>query len=440
MVKLLGYSFFEPPAPKVPLWREILNAIPKVQKPVPKMDYWEERKWLAYALAGGLSLALVMKYRKKIGSLLPGFQRVRTALGCEPPVVPKSQIFDDRKKCFESVRSGSLEEPLLTPKCQILVGEMIGGEFNAVGSAVRMRDYLVMPAHVYAAVDRPALKGRQHWIYLDKDRDYVDLDTDLIAFKMTEKELSTIGVTQSSISHALPYSGDFVSVVGLQGKGTVGELKHDRLVFGRVTYKGTTVAGYSGAGYMSGNRLVGIHTNGGATNGGYSASYVYSLICMNDRIKNEDSEDWLRKMYTTKKKRFRIDKRWADLDEVRVEVDGRYAVVSRGAMAAAFGNDYEDQFDAMDEPYVSTMDPRDYESIIGPKHPPAGEAKASSSGGSSVLDNSPDQDIQEVLALKKVLDGFSKKRLISLASHLQQFSNDTSTRPESVAIPARRNT
>lgn len=443
MVNMFGFKFFEP-EPVRSFWRECLDAIPKVSKPVPvKAKVTVDRKVLI--AAGCVATAyLVYKCRNKLRSCLPGYQRLKTALGCEPPVVISTMAYNDKKVCYESVRSGSVEAAQLKPKSQVFVGEMKAGEFHAVGSAVRMRNYLVMPSHVFASVDRPCLKGNQHWIEVDKDREYLELDTDLIAFKMTEKELSTIGVAQSSISHTLPYSGEYVSVVGLSGKGTTGTLRHDRIVFGRVIYEGTTVAGYSGSGYYSGSRLVGIHTNGGQTNGGYSSSYIYSLICYHDRVRDEDSEDWLRSVHKRNKSRFRVDKRWGDLDDVRVEVGGRYAVVSRDSMSAAFGNNWIDEFDDIDVNYgVRSHGYDDFEnkpseskSIVEP----SGEAMGSDAGGSNQLVNTPDQSTQEIASLMNQFLQLSQRRRKEILSILRQSAQSSNIPQNAQAQMGIRNT
>lgn len=288
-----------------------------------------------------------------------------------------------------------------------------------------MRDYLVMPSHVFAAVSAPAVKGRQHWILLKKDVEYVELDTDLIAIKCSEKELSTIGASQVSISHSLPYSGEYVSIVGASGKGTVGVLRHDRSIFGRVTYDGTTVGGYSGAGYCSGNRLVGIHTNGGAVNGGFSASYIYSLICRTDKVKPEDSDDWLREQFSKKSGRgIRVDKRWNDMDEVRIEVNGRYAIVDRSSMVTAFGKGWMDELPGFSEPRA------DYREECVASH--SGEAKDSEPGDSSSKKSSPDQDIPEVSALIEILTKLSQKKLKKVSTVITKLDEVSDTRLQSV--------
>lgn len=414
MVVIKGYSFFEPVVPVKTLWREILDAFPKVDRniPPPRSTFEVDRK-TAFVAAGALAaVSAVYYYRDSLRGLIPTFQRFKTALGYDPPVVVKIDR-NTKKNCFESLRSGSNEEPLLAPKFQALVGEMQAGEFNAVGCAVRMGRWLVMPSHVYAATEprNTAIKGKQSWIRLGADREYEDLDTDLIAFELTEKELSMIGVGLPSISHAMDPDGAHVQIVGPAGKGTVGTLKQDVQVFGRVVYLGSTVAGYSGAAYTSGNSIVGIHTNGGAVNGGYSASYVYSLLSRLDKnLINEDSDDWLRNQYQTHKRTFRIDRRWHDLDDVRVEIGGRYAIVTRANMARAFGKDWYTDFPGMTQSKAASYD--------GESSTPSGEENSSTSGGSSSSENAPGQSSPELVKLIRHLNNLPAKRCESITKLL----------------------
>lgn len=296
---------------------------------------------LAAAALAGVYVAhrygLFGKTKKTVMNVLPFIRWGMTKLGVDPPVVvaaPKT-----RKNCLESAREGSHEVPMPTPKCQVLIGEMISGEFHAFGNGVRIKNWLVAPAHVLFQVKSPVVKGRQSWLEITTE-EYEDLDTDLVAIRMSDRQWSTIGASICSIAHVTYTAGHYVSVVGVTGKGTCGVLRDDSTVFGRMVYDGTTLAGYSGAGYMAGPQLVGVHTNGGAVNGGYSASYIMVILNLLDREKPEDSDDWLRDMMK-RNKRIRIDKRWMDLDDVRIQVDGRYAVVSRDALRSAMGDDFD---------------------------------------------------------------------------------------------------
>lgn len=376
------------------------------------------------------------KARDMVCKAVPLLRWGMTKCGVPPPVVQAAPLV--RRTCLESAREGSHEVPMPVPKCQVMVGEMKAGEFHAYGNAVRIKDWLVAPAHVLFQVARPCIKGRQSWIEIDTDN-YEDLDTDLVSVKLSAKQWSVIGASICSIAHVTYTAGHYVSVVGVSGKGTTGILRDDNVVFGRMVYDGTTLGGYSGAGYMSGPQLVGLHTNGGAVNGGYSASYILVLLNVLDRTKPEDSDDWLRDIIK-KKKRVRIDKRWADLDEVRIQVDGRYAVVSRDAMRRAYGADYED-LDPFGDPtggigggYGEALSRtyRDFESVTKP----SGEATSSSSGASSIVEKSPDSKDPLRNALMERFGGYSTKRLKQLIQLLKELENTPI--PESVPTPTPR--
>lgn len=301
----------------------------------------------------------------------------------------------------------------------------------ARGNAVRIHDWLVMPAHVYASAisDGLTVKGSTGFIQIGHEREYVDLDTDLIAMKMSPDELSRLGLKTPTISHALDSRGAYVAITGVSKMGTTGVIRPDANVFGRVIYSGTTMPGYSGAAYCSGNHLVGIHTNGGQVNGGYSASYILALLNLQDRVKPEDSENFLVDQFRQGRK-IRVDKRYFDLDDVRVEIGGRYAVVGRESMRRAFGNDWYTQLDDL-VPAAKSVGFSDPEC--------SGEAKSSKSqsGASSTLEPSTDPLVSEGLNLTRQLAGLSEKKLKALRSLLVSMD---STGPSSVTeVTERRN-
>lgn len=354
------------------------------------------------AAVGATMLVRSEPVRSVAASVKGRYRKLRVWLGAEPAVVVGSMPYSTKQTTLESVRSGSVENRMPSPKFQAMIGEMKDGEFHVVGNAVRMRDWLVMPAHVYAAVEKPFAKGLQSHLDISQ-YDYEDLDTDLIALKMSNKDLSVIGVRDAGLCYDIPRIGMYVSVIGSAGLGTTGILKLDAGIFGRVTYNGTTVSGYSGAAYMSGSQLVGIHTNGGAVNGGYAAGYVKTLLQVIDKTRDESSEDWLANAYANEED-IMIDPKWSSLDEIRIQVGGRFAIVSKDSMRKAFGNNWMNEL--QQGRYVKAgrggrasayaMSYGDLES---------GEVKASSSGGSTLLEQSPEL---ENLGEKRIMDELRK--------------------------------
>lgn len=275
---------------------------------------------------------------------VPGWGSLKVKCGFRPVLQTEVETgIHSRNNVLESVRAGSTENPMPQPACQVAIGVLEGDRFLAHGCALRLGDYLVMPSHVYALKkDVCAMGHRQHskWLPLS-EREFVELDTDILAVKCSPGELSTLLVKQAALCHEIPEGGHYASVVGSAGKGTTGTLRTDPTVFGRVVYSGTTVGGYSGAGYMVGTTLAGIHQSGGVVNGGFSASYLWAVLSQIDQRKDEASEDWLASSFKSKR-RIKIDPKWNDLDEIRVQVNGRYAVVERSSMAKAFGSDWRD--------------------------------------------------------------------------------------------------
>lgn len=351
--------------------------------------YFAHRYGAFGSIAGGVCKAL------------PFVRAVAVRCGMEP--VKQAGCPGDAKSTLESLRVGSIEQKMTAPGCQATVGFMESGVFTMIGAAIRISDWLVMPAHVYASAgDDPVVYGKQSWISL-KGHEYEELDTDLIAIKLSGREWSTVGVSIAVIAHSLGLKGTFVSITGVKGTGTTGTLRHDKGVFGRVVYTGSTVPGYSGAPYMAGRQLVGLHTNGGAINGGYSASYLLSMLNWIDKKKDEDSEDWLSDPKNGSE--IQVDETWGDLDTIRLFRGGRYHIVERKSMVAAFGKDWR----------RSARDYGDYDDYTRESLSKNGET----SGASNSLKDDVPELSPERLAFLKMLNSCSTKRLETFASLLK---------------------
>lgn len=242
---------------------------------------------------------------------------------------------------LESRRPGSEENFMTSPRCQAVVAYKDDGKMVVIGNVMRFdRNYIVGPDHVLGGPvsDAKYVKGSQAWVSLE-GKERVFLDTDLVAIQLSDKELSQIGVSVCKIA-VLPDSGMMAQVVGPESKGTIGVLRHDPRLFGRVVYEGTTLSGYSGAAYVAGNGVLGVHQSGGVVNSGYSASYVWNLILLANGAKLESSEDWLLGQFKHSKK---LEWRTcAAPDEVLVRVNGQYARVEIDSMYRAFGPDWRE--------------------------------------------------------------------------------------------------
>lgn len=279
-------------------------------------------KWALCLGAGSIALYGLVKSR----------HAVKRKLGFKPKVVAKSPV---KNSDFESVRAGSTESKMTPAKCQFMIGDYVNGAYEAVGCGVRIGDWAVFPNHVWSDVSEEPVFYKNDFVSFKKDDvEVFDLDTDLMAIRLKERQWSTIGVSKPTILH---FEGSkYVSVVGVRGKGTCGTIKDDAHVFGRLIYLGTTVGGYSGAAYVSGGQLVGMHTSGGAVNGGYSASYVLSLLNQLDRIVDEDSDDFLASAFKSGAA-IRVDTTYRDVDEVRLKVRGKYHIMTRAAYNSVLG-------------------------------------------------------------------------------------------------------
>lgn len=293
------------------------------------------------AVGAGYASWLLYKHGACLGvatdALLPGWRWLR-ALVTEVEVVVDPEV-QKKRTVMESRREGSDEAVMTAPRFQARVGYFRDSKFVALGCCVRMSEgYLVGPDHVLGeSVVEKFVYGRQSYLSL-KNKERLHLATDLVAIKLTDREFSTIGVTESPLV-SVPRGGIFAQIVGPEGKGTTGNLVNDVTSFGRVTYHGTTLGGYSGSPYTDGNRMLGIHQCGGSLNGGYSASFVWMRLKKLAKIRLESSEDWILGQYQAGR-----DITWSnvgDPDEVELNVDGNYTVVSRGSLVKAFGNNWE---------------------------------------------------------------------------------------------------
>lgn len=394
---------------------------------------WKEYAIGVIGLGAAYGAYRVIDHYSVLDPIRKTYNTLRVMCGGAPKVVDNTVMISNRRTAFESVRAGSTESAMPSPKNRGLVGELNAGEFHTVGCAIRMGMWLIMPAHVYAAVSKPYVKGRQSLLDIS-EYEFVELDTDLIGIKMSNKDLSVIGLADVGCYLDIPKQGAFCSIVGSAGLGTVGVVRLDHTVFGRVTYSGTTVAGYSGAPYMSGTSLIGVHTSGGAVNGGYAAGYIKTLLQIIDKEKPESSEDWLQRVYD-RDEEIRIDPKWQGLDEIRIQVGGKFAIVDRQSMSRAFGKHWENDID--DGYFVkskrSFMD-EDYGVNPYADHEckPSGEVKTSDSGVSRLSKESPDLEDRVLNKLMAELSKLSVKQRKAVLGLLPS-RKDLSTPPPTQA-------
>lgn len=307
---------------------------------------------------------------------LDKYRVVRRLFGMDTEVVEKVRESSEVSRSYECRRPGSEEMILAGSKAQCMLGEMNGNVFEAFGCAVLFGHagnqpsdsfwYLVMPEHAWGYTRTIWAKGRQSQVELtykremEEDKTVIHLATDLIAVRITQKEMSTIGISARGLLHFLPVYGSEAKIVGCMGKGTLGILKHDTHVFGRVSYSGTTLGGYSGAAYIVNEQIAGIHTYGTPQiNGGWSASFIWATLAFEVRrvdplvVEGETTPTWLERTLQ-QRKRVRVDKTFYDDECVRIQIDGRYAVVQKSSMQKVCGKDFWSRAD--DQGYLQ-MDP-----------------------------------------------------------------------------------
>lgn len=285
----------------------------------------------------------------------------------------------------ESAVAGSEERCMTFPKFQALVGYSEASVFNVVGNAVRLDDWLMVPDHVKSSVGSRKIEvrtqdGKRGITLTDAEvNDLEVVDTDMCALRLSVGRWAELGLRAPSVvSHMSEDSGAYVSIVGAFGRGTTGTLHHSKL-FGKVNYASSTFRGYSGAAYCSGTQLAAIHLHGGTVNSGYSASYLLALLKHLNKIKDEDTADWMERCKRAGA-RVVVDDQWRDLDECRIRVNGRYHIVDRSNYERVYGTVAQEKRVAWRKPqYI------DQES--------AGEANPRSSGATSLVgESSPLRD------------------------------------------------
>lgn len=286
--------------------------------------------------AGGLCYqhGFVAKTTKLADVLLPGWKRLtRVFRKMEEKVDPKVR----GRLSLESKRFGSEEQEMTPPKCQCRVGYMFDGDFIAIGCAVRFfNGMLVGPDHVLADSNTEKFaRGRQSQVSL-KGKDRIPLYTDLVAIKLTEKELSTIGVTECHLG-PVPLNGTLTQIVGVENLGTVGRISTDITTFGRLIYEGTTMKGYSGSAYTVGGAVVGIHLMGGAINSGVASKYVWCLMSRVLNVRTEDTADFLETLY--EQGEVFTWENGGDPDYYSLHIRGEYHNVTRAALERVVGRD-----------------------------------------------------------------------------------------------------
>lgn len=350
--------------------------------------------WKAYDMKMHDQIAPVMS------SVMPGFRWVLSKIR-GPRIVHKDEQGIVK---MESTRAGSEEQNMSIPchQCGIaIVNDK--SELEIIGCAVRFPELaLVGPDHVLADNSVKYAVGRQGQISLE-GKERIALETDLAMIFLSEQEFSRIGMAMVKIG-GLPVIGSVVTVVNSKGFGTAAVLKRDASIFGRVCYAGTTVGGYSGAAYMSGAQMLGVHQFGGKVNGGYSASYLWAILRVAVKQAPEDSDEWLMGQY---KARNKIGYKVWGLDEVAIDINGTFSVVTRSAMNRAFGAHWEN-----DQGFLYAGSERSYNDVT-PESTLSGESIDSLIPGASSI-------VEESQALVKSLPHELINAFATLSPELQK--------------------
>lgn len=226
----------------------------------------------------------------------------------------------------ESLVTGSQELVQREPDCQVSVAYINPqGNLDVVGAGIRMKvgehSLLLTASHNLAySTDLWLIKGSNQ--VRVGQVEVIPLAADASIVEVPERVFSTLGVKIAQLG-PLPGKSTMVSISGVSGKGTVGQLHevvNDYAGMGHVEYRGTTMGGYSGAPYASGRTVYGMHVHGGARNGGYEILYLYAAAKVELEVYDEDTEDvYLARLFASR-----------DADYY-VQFKGRKAIVRVGA-------------------------------------------------------------------------------------------------------------
>nr|QVG74738.1 hypothetical protein 1 [Virus sp.] len=368
---------------------------------------------------GGLVVAtavathLISKHKRDIDAKMA---RLRDMFRPEMKVV---MAVGSTAKILESKRAGSEESDMTAYKGQCQIGFYDGSKFIVTGAALRFAcNYLVGPDHVLGASNILA-KGRQGRVSLD-GKERVPLATDLVAILLTDAEFSTLGVSEVKIG--VFESSIYAQVVGPLGKGTTGALKDDNSCFGRVIYDGTTLPGYSGSAYSSGSYCYGMHQCGGQVNGGFSASFIWCLLRIHLKRRDEDTADHLMREFN-KGKGIYWSTSHTDPSEVIVRINGRYEYHSTDTMYDVFGNDWMNKTELKRR----GRDFQDFKDVEFESAHLPGESRSLKSGGSGILAKPQDMQALSHQSLMEEYRKLSKNSRRQFRKSLGMLRDDITT-------------
>lgn len=330
--------------------------------------------------------------RPLVSEIVPGYKLVARWFN-QPKIKP--QEFVKGMTSLESVRAGSSETPLTPPKFQCQVLEKIRGsdELRVVGCAVRFPEgVIVAPDHVLVDMGADSEKyfcGRNNGKRVSlRGIEIVQLDADLAMMSLTPAQFADIGIQEASVLAVAPM-GQSVKIVGGFGRGTSGIIKNDLYAFGKTIYEGTTLPGYSGAAYAAGPQVLAVHQAGGQINAGFSASYVLCRVRNYLNVRFEESADFLQAQFAAGNK---VTGRRIGVDEVAININGKFSVVGVDAVVKVFGRNWEEQGS-----HVPTHKRVDYFDLSPESATASGEAPCSQCpGASSMLENCQDIELSPV--------------------------------------------
>jgi len=208
----------------------------------------------------------------------------------------------------ESMRAGSVRVPVKRSKS--LIG-VLNAQGDFLGSALRIKDMLVMPNHVFEDAEYLTGQINHNTERFDKNsfKSLVMSDIDMSYSKLSERQWSRLGASKVSLGtpkngpvklDALTAEGGVSSQGRIIGKGVDQQLmKHE------VIHTASSTGGSSGGALYQNGRVVGIHITGGTHNTFIDASIIkLYLNVLDDEVITEES------MYRSRKESSSV---WSDI-------------------------------------------------------------------------------------------------------------------------------
>lgn len=233
-------------ASSIPYWQQFKSWV--------SMDFWDWLLVLTVVVVLGIGFRIVLRW-------LESSARYR--------------IMQLRGIQLEAVRSGSefQKSELPSGQVQIMIPGILFDEHQGYG--IRVRDYLVTPAHVVERYQEVVLSVQGSKVLVPVNFVKSRLTSDLVYMYVGSNVFSRMAVPDTKAMRS--FVSGFASCTGQQGMST-GRVSKST-IRGKLVYEGSTIPGMSGAPYMAQGSVVGLHQGAaGPVNLGISIEVIKAEI------------------------------------------------------------------------------------------------------------------------------------------------------------------